>query len=169
VGTCRRQGAAHITQIELLPKPPEQRDVRNPWPLWPNILRTSSSQEEGCERLWGIQTTSFSGHGNVNSVHGIKLEWKGEKCQPVPGSGFTLQADLVLLATGYLHIEHGPLIEHLGVKLTARGDIAVDEHAMTSVPAVFAAGDSVLGASLVVRAIQQGREAAAGVERYLRG
>ncbi|HEU5361381.1 MAG TPA: glutamate synthase subunit beta [Candidatus Deferrimicrobiaceae bacterium] len=176
VGTSRRQGAREIHQLELLPKPPEERARHNPWPTWPVIMRTSSSQEEGCERLWSISTKEFLGGRNgVEQLRCVRLEWSepDESGPPsfreIPGSEFTLAADLVLLAMGFVHVEHGPLVRDLGLALDPRGNLVVDAHLMTSSPGVFSAGDSVVGASLVVRAIDLGRRAAAGADRYLAG
>ncbi|MGE5247106.1 MAG: glutamate synthase subunit beta [Verrucomicrobiota bacterium] len=174
IGTSRRQGAASITQIELLPRPPEQRLPTNPWPTWPTVLRTSSSQEEGCDRLWSIQTKAFVGEeGKVRMLRCVKLDWSepdaaGRRTfRETPGSEFELRADLVLLAMGFVHVEHGPLVRDLGVALDPRGNIVTDGNLMTTVPGVFAAGDAAMGASLVVRAIDTGRRAAEGVLRYL--
>ena len=174
IGTSRRQGASSITQIELLPRPPEDRAPRNPWPTWPIVLRTSSSQEEGCERLWSIQTKAFAGdEGRVRKLSCVKLDWSepdgaGHRAfREIPGSEFSIPADLVLLAMGFVHVEHGPLVRDLGVSTDPRGNLAVDGSLQTSVPGVFGAGDAVAGASLVVRAIDLGRLAAAGVDRYL--
>jgi glutamate synthase (NADPH/NADH) small chain len=174
IGTSRRQGAVSITQIELLPKPPESRLPTNPWPTWPIVLRTSSSQEEGCERLWSIQTKAFVGEeGSVRKLRCVKLDWSepdaaGRRTfREIPGSEFELRADLVLLAMGFVHVEHGPLVRDLGVATDPRGNIVTDGNLMTTVPGVFGAGDSVMGASLVVRAIDMGRRAADGVRRYL--
>ena len=171
VGTSRRQGAKQITQIELLPKPPEVRSETNPWPTWPKIMRTSSSQEEGCNRLWSILTKEFIGEKNkVEKLRCVKLEWedsKTPKFREVPDSEFEIKAELVLLATGFIHTEHGPLVKDMGIKLDTRGNIVVDSSFMTSQPGIFAAGDSVLGPSLVVKAINHGRLAARGVDQYL--
>ncbi len=174
VGTSRRQGAAKITQIELLPQPPKERTLFNPWPTWPLVFRTSSSHEEGCERLWSIATKAFAGeNGRVKSLQGVKLEWVekreegGSPWREIPDSCFELKADLVLLAMGFIHVEHGPLVKEAGLKTDSRGNITVDANLMTSVPGVFAAGDSVMGASLVVKALHQGRLAAERVNRYL--
>jgi NAD(P)H-dependent glutamate synthase small subunit len=174
IGTSRRQGAVSITQIELLPKPPESRLPTNPWPTWPIVLRTSSSQEEGCERLWSIQTKAFVGEeGTVRKLRCVKLDWSepdaaGRRTfREIPGSEFELRADLVLLAMGFVHVEHGPLVRDLGVATDPRGNIVTDGNLMTTVPGVFGAGDAVMGASLVVRAIDMGRRAADGVRRYL--
>ncbi|MCK5739098.1 glutamate synthase subunit beta [bacterium] len=173
VGTARRQGALWITQLELLPKPPEQRDAHNPWPTWPTILRTSSSHEEGCDRVWSLMTQEFMGEGRVESLKAVKLNWSkadanGRRSfEPIPGSQMEIKADLVLLALGFLHVNHGPLVQDCDLQLDDRGNIAVDANNMTSVPGVFAAGDSASGASLVIRAITEGREAASGVHQYL--
>jgi len=170
LGTSHRQGAASVTQFELLPKPPDMRSPLTPWPLWPMQLRVESSHEEGGLRDWSVNTVSFSGDeaGNVKQLHAMRV---GEppKFEPVPGSEFTLEAELVLLAMGFLGPVKTGLVEHLGVALDARGNIAADASYMTSVPGVFAAGDMRRGQSLVVHAIAEGRKAAAGVTRYLAG
>ncbi len=174
IGTSRRQGAASITQIELLPKPPENRLPENPWPTWPTVLRTSSSHEEGCERMWSIQTKEAVGEGGrVRRLRCANLDWSepdagGRRTfREIPGSEFDLPADLVLLAMGFVHVEHGPLVRDLGVATDPRGNIVADRNMMTTVPGVFGAGDAVMGASLVVRVIDTGRRAAEGVDRYL--
>ena len=175
VGTARRQGAKQIVQIELLPEPPADRTPDNPWPEWPNTLRTSSSHEEGCDRRWSILTKECVGEdGRVKKLRCVKLDW-GEpdadgrrSFTEVPGSEFEIDADLVLLAMGFLRVEHGSLKQDFGLATDARGNLLVDENLMTSRPGVFAAGDAVLGASLVVRAIHLGRRAAAAVNDYLK-
>lgn len=168
IGTARRQGAASITQLELLPKPPGERAENNPWPAWPLILRTSSSQEEGCKRLWSIETTEFAGtQGGVQRLRCRRLDWQGQQPRPVPGSEVEIEADLVLLAMGFVHVEHGPLVAELGIETCPRGNIVVDTQYMTTRPGIFAAGDAMTGASLVVRAIDHARRAAAGVDGYL--
>ena len=176
VGTARRQGAASIVQIEILPRPPLERPVDNPWPLWPRVLRTSSSHEEGCQREWALLTKEFVGEdGHVRGVRVVELDWQQEPgngktaFREIPDSEHVLRADLVLLAMGFVHVEHGPLIRDTGIGLDPRGNVLVDANHMTTVPGVFAAGDAAQGASLVVRAIAQGRAAAEGVDRYLRG
>jgi NAD(P)H-dependent glutamate synthase small subunit len=175
VGTARRQGAKSITQIELLPEPPSERPVDNPWPTWPVTLRTSSSHEEGCTRLWSITTREFTGtETHVRTLKCAKLQWgepdaTGRRASKlVPGSDFELKADLVLLALGFLHIEHGPIVEELSLVTDPRGNLVVDSNFQTNTAGVFAAGDSVAGASLVVRAIAQGRAMAAAADAYLR-
>jgi len=174
VGTCRRQGAKQITQIELLPEPPETRAVDNPWPTWPIVLRTSSSHEEGCERLWSVLTKEFVGeNGSVRKMRCVKLEWTtpepGGRAQfnEIPRADFELDADLVLLSMGFIRVEHGPLTEDLDLQTDERGNIKVGDDFMTSTAGVFAAGDTVMGASLVVRAISLGRQAAKAIDRYL--
>jgi glutamate synthase (NADPH) small chain len=170
VGTSIRQGASQVTQIELLAKPPDERTPTNPWPEWPATLRTTSSHEEGCERLWGLTTKGFSGHeGKLTELEVMDLQWSGRQFKEIEGSKRTVQADMVLLAMGFVHAEHGPLVTEAELCLDKRGNILVDDKHMTCVPGIFAAGDAVLGASLVVRAIFQGRQAAAGMDRYLAG
>jgi NADPH-dependent glutamate synthase beta subunit-like oxidoreductase len=148
--------------------------VHNPWPTWPVIMRTSSSQEEGCTRLWSVSTKEFLGSRNgVEKLRCVRIEWpepdgNGQSTfREIPGSEIELEADLVLLAMGFVHVEHGPLVRDLGLETDARGNLVVDSGLMTTAPGVFAAGDSMVGASLVVRAIDLGRKAASGVDRYL--
>lgn len=172
IGTCRRQGAREITQIELLPEPPRERLQDNPWPTWPRILRESSSHKEGCERLWSIGTKEFIGDaGKVNKVRCVKLEWSvkdgRQAFREIEGSEFEISAQIVLLAMGFVHVEHGPLVTELGVKTDPRGNIVSDEEGRTSVEGVFAAGDAASGASLVVRAMESGLRAAKAVEQFL--
>jgi NAD(P)H-dependent glutamate synthase small subunit len=172
VGTARRQGARKIYQLEILPEPPAERPPDTPWPMWPRIMRTSSSHEEGCERFWSVTTTRFGGVGTrVSRLDACEVEWidtpKGWKVKQLPGTGFCLEVDLVLLAMGFLHVRQQGLVKDLGVELDGRGNVKVEDF-RTSVPWVFAAGDTVLGASLVVRAIDGGRGAAAAIDRYLR-
>ena len=170
VGTSIRQGAKSVTQIEILPKPPENRKLYNPWPEWPLILHTSSSHEEGCERRWNIMAKSFEGsNNNVKKIYCRNLEWTedNKSFKEVDGSDFTLDADLVLLAMGFVHVEHGPLISDFDIRLDERGNIKVDNDHMTSTPGIFAAGDSMVGASLVVKAINHGRITAQSVNKYL--
>lgn len=173
VGTSIRQGALSVTQLEILPKPPEDRNPRTPWPQWPVIMRTSSSQEEGCRRRWSVSTQQLSGsEGRVNRLHGFEVEWtegpKGWEMKPRAGTDFAVDAELVLLAMGFVHVVHQGLVEDLGVKLDGRGNIVVHDWA-TSQEGVFAAGDTVRGASLVVHAINHGRQAAAAIDRWLGG
>jgi glutamate synthase (NADPH/NADH) small chain len=175
LGTAHRQGAKSVVQFELLPKPPKERAPDNPWPNWPNIFRTSSAHEEGGAREYSVSTKRFTGeNGKVRQLHAVHLEWiddgSGRKTfRDVPGSEFTLDADLVLLAMGFLGPERKGMIEQLGVAITERGNVAINEEKMTSVPGVFAAGDMSRGQSLVVWAIREGRDAARYIDKYLMG
>jgi glutamate synthase (NADPH/NADH) small chain len=175
LGTVHRQGALSVHQFEILPAPPKERAGDNPWPLWPNILRTSSAHEEGGIRDYCISTTRFSGrNGRVERLHAVRVEFvsdgNGRKSmREVPGSEFEIEADLVLLAMGFLGPEKDGLLGQLGVKFTERGNVRVDENWMTSVPGVFSAGDMQRGQSLVVWAISEGRQAARGIDLYLMG
>jgi glutamate synthase (NADPH) small chain len=170
VGTSHRQGAASVTQFELLPKPPDNRSPLTPWPLWPMQLRIESSHEEGGLRDWSVNTVGFTGdgHGNVKQLHAVRVS-PPPKFEAMPGTEFTLQADLVLLAMGFLGPVKNGLLEQLGVALDARTNVSTDANYMTSVPGVFAAGDLRRGQSLVVHAINEGRKAAEGINSYLVG
>ena len=173
LGTAHRQGAEIVHQFELLPEPPEDRPEDNPWPRWPMILRTSGAHEEGGVRDYNILTKELSGeNGQVSRLHAVRVNWtRGEngrfQMSEVPGSEFSVDADLVLLAMGFLHPEHGGMLDQLGVDLDGRGNVKVDDNKMTSVPGVFAGGDMVRGQSLVVWAIAEGRDVARGVDQYL--
>ena len=175
LGTAHRQGAASVLQIELLPEPPADRSQSNPWPEWPMILRSSAAHEEGGIRDYSIATKSFSGtDGSVSKLHAVRLDWQPSESgrqlmSEVVGSEFEINADLVLLAMGFLGPEHNGLLEDLGVELTDRGNVQVDDSMMTSLPGVFSAGDMSRGQSLVVWAIAEGREAAHHVDQYLMG
>jgi glutamate synthase (NADPH/NADH) small chain len=177
LGTSNRQGAISVHQFELLPQPPDTRteDVA-PWPYWPMTLRTSSSHEEGVIRDWSINTKSFSGddNGNVKKLHAVRLEWvEGENGRPqmreIPDSEFTLDADLVLLALGFLGPEREGLLTDLGVELTERGNVKIGDSWNTNVEGVFTCGDMRRGQSLVVWAIWEGRECARAVDTFLMG
>jgi glutamate synthase (NADPH/NADH) small chain len=168
LGTCHRQGALSVTQFELLPKPPDERSSSTPWPLWPMQLRVESSHEEGGARDWSVSTVKFTGdqRGRVRRLHAMRVD---AKLNPIPGTDFAMDADLALLAMGFLGpVKNGPIAQ-LGVKLDARGNVATDERYMSSVPGVFAAGDMRRGQSLVVWAIAEGRQAARGIDLYLMG
>jgi len=176
VGTARRQGAARIVQVELLPEPPKDRPPDQPWPTWPTVLRTSSSHEEGCERLWSILTKEFLGKAKrVCGLRCVRIVWSGPDAagrrafEEIPGSEFRLDADLVVLALGFVHAEHGRLVKDLGLAVDERGNLVVGADFQTSARGVFAAGDAVAGASLAVRAMDQGRQAAETIARYLQG
>jgi glutamate synthase (NADPH/NADH) small chain len=176
LGTAHRQGAASVCQFELLPRPPASRAADNPWPLWPNIFRVSTAHEEGGARDFCISTQRFSGcDGRVAKLHGIRVEFvKGPHGRPtmreLPGTECEVEADLVLLAMGFLGPERNTMLAQLGVQITARGTVAVDEDSkMTSVGGVFAAGDTARGQSLVVWAIREGRQAARGIDAFLMG
>jgi glutamate synthase (NADPH/NADH) small chain len=170
LGTSHRQKAAHITQFELLPKPPDQRSPLTPWPLWPMQLRSESSHEEGGIRDWSVSTVRFTGDadGNVKQLHGVRVGGP-PKFEAQPGTEFTMDVDLVLLAMGFLGPVKSGMIEQLGVKLDGRGNVATDDNYMSSVTGVFAAGDMRRGQSLVVWAIAEGRKAARAVDVYLMG
>jgi glutamate synthase (NADPH) small chain len=173
LGTSNRQGASIVYQYELLPMPPEKRTTAMPWPDWPMILRTSTSHEEGVTRDWSINTKYFSGEsGVVKKLHGVRLNWKQDNgrmaMEEIPGSEFELDCDLVLLALGFLGPEPDGIVGELGLKLDQRGNIACENY-HSSVPGVFAAGDSRRGQSLVVWAIWEGRECARAVDAYLMG
>ncbi|HOO76733.1 MAG TPA: glutamate synthase subunit beta [bacterium] len=168
VGTALRQGAASVVQLELLPRPAEGREPGNPWPQWPRILRTSTSQEEGGERLWAVETMRFTGKGGkVAGLEAVRLDWSSGKPERIGDSAFPLEADLVLLALGFVHAEHGRLLGDLGIATDERGNILLGPDGATSADWVFAAGDAAAGASLVVRAIASGRAAAEAVDSYL--
>jgi len=180
IGTSNRHGALSVTQIEILPKPPEKENKALTWPNWPNRLRTSSSHEEGCERMWSVVTKSFldDGHGRVRAVQCARVEWTREgggdwRMTEVEGSTFELKADLVLLAMGFVHPVREGLLAGLRVELDGRGNVKSategPEAYHTSAPRVFAAGDMRRGQSLVVWAIREGRQCARAVDEYLMG
>jgi glutamate synthase (NADPH/NADH) small chain len=168
LGTSLRQHARSVHQFEIMPKPPEKRAESTPWPMWPLQLRTESSHEEGGIRDWGINSVQFTGNaeGRVTHLHAVRVG-PPPSFAAVAGSEFTIEADLVLLALGFLSPVHNGMIEQLGVKLDGRGNVATDENYATSVDGVFAAGDMRRGQSLVVWAIAEGRKAAAAIDRYL--
>jgi glutamate synthase (NADPH/NADH) small chain len=174
VGTSNRQGAASVTQFELLPQPPEQENKPLVWPYWPTKLRTSSSHEEGCERDWSVATKRFEGvGGKVKKLVAAHIEWKDGKMVEVPGTEFELEADLVLLAMGFLGPVQQGLIDELGLAKDARGNVKAGTEGpgcyATSNPKVFAAGDMRRGQSLVVWAIREGRQCARAVDEFLMG
>jgi glutamate synthase (NADPH/NADH) small chain len=182
IGTSVRQGAKSITQFELLPEPPEGRTAAFPWPYWPMIKRTSSSQSEaakvaGGERIYSINTTRFTGEGGkVKKLHAVKLEWIPSKngghpqMKEVPGSEVEMDCDLALLAMGFVHPQHEGMLATLGVDLDNRGNVSTSESKyQTNHEKIFAAGDMRRGQSLVVWAIAEGRNAAYDVDEYLMG
>jgi len=170
LGTSHRHHAAHITQFELLPKPPDERSPQTPWPLWPMQLRIESSHEEGGLRDWSVNTVRFTGdeQGNVKKLHGVRVG-PPPNFAAIPGSEFELDVDLVLLAMGFTGPVRKGMIEQLGVALDTRGNVLANASYMSTVPGVFAAGDTRRGQSLVVWAIAEGRKAARGVDEYLMG
>jgi glutamate synthase (NADPH) small chain len=170
LGTSHRQHPLSVTQFELLPKPPDERSPSTPWPLWPMQLRSESSHEEGGIRDWSVSTTRFTGDecGNVKQLHAVRVG-PPPKFEPILGTEFSMEAGLVLLAMGFLGPVKNGMIEQLGLKLDARGNIATDETYMSSIPGIFAAGDMRRGQSLVVWAIAEGRKAARAVDVHLMG
>jgi len=180
IGTANRHGAKTVTQLEILPKPPEQENKGLTWPEWPNKLRTSSSQEEGCERKWSVLTKEFidDGKGQVKALNCIQVDWVRDdtgnwRMSEVPGTEFSLEADLVTLAMGFVHPVREGMIQELGVERDGRGNVKSPTEGPdayhTSLPGVFAAGDMRRGQSLVVWAIREGRQCARTVDEWLMG
>ena len=173
VGVAKRQGAKQIFQFEILPKPLEAIYPNNYWPYRPNILRTSTSHQEGCIRQWCVKTKKISGVGTkADKIHCVEVKWiegaNGSKMQEIPGTEFIVKVDIVLLAMGFLHVSHEGVVNKFGLNLDERGNLKVDDRCMTNQPKVFAAGDAVMGASLFAHAINSGRKAAAQIDYYLR-
>jgi glutamate synthase (NADPH) small chain len=172
LGTAHRQGAASVTQLEIMPTPPEKRTENMPWPTYPMVYRVASAHEEGGERRYAVNTVEFTGDadGNVATQRLVEVTRDANgRFVAVEGTEHEIPAQLVLLAMGFVGPEKGPLLEGLGVDLDPRGNVARDENFMTSVPGVFTAGDMGRGQSLIVWAISEGRAAAAGVDEYLTG
>ncbi|MGD9956714.1 MAG: glutamate synthase subunit beta [Candidatus Nanopelagicales bacterium] len=171
LGTSHRQGAASVTQLEIMPMPPESRPKGQPWPTYPMSYKVTSAHEEGGERVYAVNTQRFvdDGSGRVRALEIVEVEFKDGRFEPVPGTERELPADYVFLAMGFTGPERGPLLEQLGVELDERGNIARDRSYMSSVEGVFVAGDAGRGQSLIVWAIAEGRSAAAGVDRWLSG
>ncbi len=172
VGTALRQGASSVTQIEILPKPPEKRASDNPWPYYGNILKTTTSHEEGCKRRWSLNTLKFIGmQQRVTHVEVEEITWESlngrYEMKPVPGTRQQIEADLILLAMGFVHPIHEGLLTELGIQLNGRKNVEVDEQLSTNIKKVFATGDAVNGASLVVTAIASGRKVAKRIDDYL--
>jgi glutamate synthase (NADPH/NADH) small chain len=173
VGTAIRQKAKSVTQIEILPKPPEKREADNPWPYFGKILKTSTSHEEGCERRWALSTIRFADFQHrVASAEVEKVVWENingrYSMKAVPGSKETIETDLVLLAMGFVHPVIEGLVSELGLDLSDRNNIKVGFNHQTSIEHVFAAGDAITGASLVVNAIASGRRVARNINDYLK-
>ncbi|MDY7096999.1 MAG: glutamate synthase subunit beta [Pseudomonadota bacterium] len=171
VGTSNRQGAASVTQLEIMPKPPEKEDKALTWPDWPVKLRTSSSHEEGVDRDWAVLTKRVVGDGEtVTGLECARVEWVDGEMREIVGSEFTLKADLIFLAMGFVGPKKKGLLEQAGVELTGRGNVDADtESYTTSIPGVFACGDMRRGQSLVVWAIREGRQCARSVDEALMG
>ncbi|HKJ42329.1 MAG TPA: glutamate synthase subunit beta [Sunxiuqinia sp.] len=173
VGTSIRQKAASVTQIEIMPKPAETRSDNDPWPYWPNTLRTSSSHMEGCDRKWALSTKRLIGEkGKVKEAEVVEVKWEKDKngrwmMEEVPGTEQILKAELVLLSMGFTQPVHNGLLDALGIDYDTRGNVKVNKQKQSSIKKVFAAGDVEKGASLVVHAIQAGKEAAAAVNEFL--
>ena len=173
VGTSIRQGATSVIQIELLPQPPENKNPDTPWPMYPNVLKTSSSHKEGCERRWSLNTKQIL--GKKDAVTGVvveEVEWSKDengawKMTPT-GKTETIKADLVLLALGFIHPVHEGLLDELGLSYDNRGNVEVNALMQTSKSKIFAAGDTITGASLVVRAIDSGRKVAEKIDSFLK-
>ena len=174
VGTSNRQGARSVTQIEIMPKPPEKRNGDTPWPFYPTILKTSTSHEEGCERRWSLTTKRLIGeNGNVTGAEVVGVEWKKDESGKmnlieVPGTTQIIPCEMVLLAMGFVSPIHNGLLDDLGLTYDNRGNVVIGANSQTNQAKVFAAGDTVLGATLVVRAIYSGRQAAKNIDAYLK-
>jgi len=175
VGTSGRHHATQVTQIELLPQPPVGDNPQTPWPYYPNILKTSTSHEEGCERRWSLTTKRFIGKdGHVTGAEVVSVEWvkdpeSGRMQMKEVGKSEIIKADLILLAMGFTQPEHEGLLDMLGVDYDPRGNVKTGRTTESSVKGVFAAGDVATGASLVVRAMASGRQMAESVNTYLAG
>jgi len=169
LGTVHRQKPISVHQFEIMPKPPDERSPLTPWPLWPMQLRIEGAHEEGGIRGWSIATSKFTGdeNGNLRQLHAVRVG-PPPKFEPIAGTEFTMDADLILIAMGFLGPVRRGMIEQLGVQLDNRGNVATDQNYMSSIPGVFAAGDMRRGQSLVVWAIAEGRKAAASVDAYLK-
>ena len=171
LGTAHRQGAASVTQLEIMPRPPQERPQAQPWPTYPMTYRVSSAHEEGGERIFAVSTQRFVGDadGHVRSLELSEVEFVDGRFEPVPDSERSIPADAVFLAMGFTGPEQGPLLEQFGLPLTERGSIERTDEYATELDGVFVAGDAGRGQSLIVWAIAEGRAAAASVDRYLTG
>ena len=170
IGTSNRQGAKSVTQFELLGKPGISRGIRNPWPEWPLVLRTSSSHEEGVDRTWSVLTKSFIGdeNGNISGLKTVNVAWENGKFDEIPDTEKIYPCDLVLIAVGFVHTQKEGLLDQLNINLDERGNVKAENY-KTNVDKVFTAGDMRRGQSLVVWAIQEGREAARALDQSLSG
>jgi glutamate synthase (NADPH/NADH) small chain len=171
LGTAHRQGAASVTQLEIMPRPPEVRGDNNPWPQWSLVYRTSSAHEEGGERIFSVNTERFvdDGNGNVSALVLNEVRFVNGAFEVIPGTAQELRADLVFLALGFVGPEKGSWLDTLGVEFDARGNVARTDDYATNVPGVFVAGDMGRGQSLIVWAIAEGRSCASAVDEYLMG
>ncbi|NUT30190.1 MAG: FAD-dependent oxidoreductase, partial [Streptomyces sp.] len=172
VGTAHRQGAASVTQLEIMPQPGEERAAHQPWPTFPMLYKVTSAHEEGGERVYSVSTTHFEGDedGNVQWLHLTEVEFIDGKLTPKPGTERKIPAQLVTLAMGFTGTDReNGLVEQFGLELDERGNIARDADFQTNVPGVFVAGDAGRGQSLIVWAIAEGRSAARGTDRFLTG
>ncbi len=171
VGTSNRQSAASITQMEIMPEPPEHEDKATTWPDWPLKLRTSTSHDEGCQREWAVATKSFEGKsGKVTALNAVRLDWGPDGMREISGSDFKIKADLVFLAMGFVNPVHAGMLEGLGVEYDERGNVLADtQNYTTSIDKVFVAGDMRRGQSLVVWAIREGRQCAHAIDEFLMG
>jgi glutamate synthase (NADPH/NADH) small chain len=171
LGTSHRQGAASVTQLEILPHPPETRPAGQPWPTYPMTYKVTSAHEEGGDRVYSVNTQRFvdDGTGRIRALEIVEVEFRDGRFEPVPGSERELPADYVFLAMGFTGPERGPLLEQLEVELDERGNVRRDASFMSNVEGVFVAGDAGRGQSLIVWAIAEGRSAASGVDRWLSG
>ena len=171
LGTSTRQGAASITQLEIMPEPPQERPESQPWPTFPMTFRVSSAHEEAGDRVYAVSTQEFLGdeHGNVRALRLVDVVFEGGKLTEIEGTEREIPAELVLFAMGFTGPEKPGLVEQLGVDLDERGNVARDASYLSSVPGVFVAGDAGRGQSLIVWAIAEGRAAAAAVDEFLTG
>lgn len=174
IGTSIRQGAKSVINLELLPQPPADRDIHNPWPQWALIERTSTSQEEGCERIYSVSTKSFEGNGKIEKLNLTKLDWGPidsktgrREMKNIPDSEFEIKADLVLLAMGFTGPVKNGMLSEVDFEFEETGNVKTDQNYMTNIEGIFSAGDMRRGQSLVVWAIKEGREAAENVNNYI--